>query len=301
MKNIAAFLALFCVNAHADLWFKQLVTVNLQGEPPRTSSKEVCVQRTRLRADSQSAPGGELGLMIANERGFFSCAPAMKTCMKKRYNDGIYSMFGYSPEGLKLLSVTMTYTGTRRKLLGLTCDDYKVERVMETESDDFTDGTRTTTSELSCYAPKFAQMFPAEAWQAIKKGIDSSKHSPQVKKALLDEWALGMPMKRKITSKSTSKDKKTPLPSMTLEESVVQLKTGTVNHHLFFVPKDFTVHDADQIMDTAKQTRRSMNEFTANAVRPALGPEQLKMLRQMRNNGQLTREQQKQIDLILNQ
>jgi hypothetical protein len=301
MKIIAVFLALICVNAHADLWFKQLVTINLQGEPPRTSSKEVGVQKSRLRADSQSAPGGERGLMIANERGFFSCAPAMKTCMKKRYNDGIYSIFGYSPEGLKLLSVTMTYTGTRRKLHGFICDDYKVERVMETESDDFTDGTRTTTSEISCYSPKFAQMFPPEAWRAVKHGIDTNNYSPQVKKALLDEWALGMPMKRKITSTSTSKDKKTPLPSMTLEESVTQVKTGTLNHHLFFVPKDFTVHDADQITDNTKQMRRSMNEFTAKAVRPTLGPEQLKKLKELRNSGQLSKEQQTQIDLILNQ
>jgi hypothetical protein len=66
--------------------------------------------------------------MIANEHGFFSCNPAMKTCMKKRYNDCIYSLFGYSPEGLKLLSVTMTYTGNRRKINGFTCDDYKVEK-----------------------------------------------------------------------------------------------------------------------------------------------------------------------------
>lgn len=300
MKMIAALLALLCVNAHADLWFEQLVTVQLQGQPTRTSSKEVSVQQSRFRADSQSAPGGERGLMIANERGFFSCAPAMKTCFKKRYNDGIYSIFGYSPEGLNVLSVTVTYTGTRRKLQGFTCDDYKVERVMETESDDFTDGTRTTTSELSCYSPKFAQMFPPQAWQAVKQGIDASKYSAQVKKALLDEWALGMPMKRKITSKSTSKDKKTPLPSMTLEESVTQVKTGTLNHHIFFVPKDFTVHDGDQMMSNAKQMRRSVNEFTANAIRPSLGPAQLKKIRELRNSGKLSKEEQAQIDLILN-
>lgn len=301
MKIIAALLAIVCINAHADLWYKQLVTVNVQGEPPRTSSKETSIQKSLLRADSQSAPGGELGLLIANEHGFFSCNPAMKTCMKKGYNDGIYSLFGYSPEGLNLLSVKMTYTGNRRKLHGFICDEYKVEKVMETESDDFTDGIKTTSSEISCYSKQFAQLFPPEALKAMKKGIDSSKYSPQVKKALHDELALGMPVKRKMSSHSTSKDKKTPIPSMTLEESVTQVKSGTLNPNIFFVPKNFTVHDADQFMNKAKQMRSSMNQFTGKAIRPSLGPEQLKKLKELRNSGQLSKEQQAQIDAIFSQ
>jgi hypothetical protein len=56
-----------------------------------------------------------------------------------------------------------------------------------------------------------------------------------------------------------------------------------------------------QLTGNAKQMRRSMNEFTAKAFRPSLGPEQLKKLKELRNSGQLSKEQQAQIDAILNQ
>lgn len=199
-----------------DVILKQRMRSSMENKQTESLST-VSIKGTRFRAEVEGTIEGksQKTIILSDEKGTHSCTSINQTCIKLEGFSIFSPNFGGSD--FRITRLLTKPTGKTQTVAGFSCTEYHVERDFNTMQ----------SKEKNCYSKDAKAQLPLEFLKQGEKMVGSLAANPQVKKSLLGEFELGIPLKQSHNMSGSNSDIEVlSIQKAALSDTLFKLPTG---------------------------------------------------------------------------